>query len=409
VNTAPDFPDLPALFAQMRRANDIDEQRPPRRRFAEIRELARQMTPAERQTTLDYVNRVQIGLDALTLGATFVEQGHLDAATRMFTIAVRHDADGAEEELRSVQRLQAAFAEPGVPDDTVLGPADLEQRPRDDAGVRGISAYTLDWADEQAQQITAEARANAAQIMREAEEEAAAVIANAKATAEAIRDDAQRAADEVKAPSGDKAYGWVFADNPGSVHFDVEPAPPRADLSLTTSDMKKRQPWMKKSLALLPIQPKDGTHCPALKIVQAGRVSQVVFPPLRERGPARTEPRQTPPPHSGRLILPYLPPNSGSDAPEPEEAGPWWCARTDDASRPLLIVSFNLRLLARRSPIDAENDEFILPLRLDDTCFEGRPTTWLYSDLSCTAPEAVLSLDDSDDREPGVITDLSSS
>lgn len=198
MNTAPDYPDLPALFAAMRAADGVDEPRPPRR-LAAFRELARQQTAQQRQAAVEYVHRVQLGIDALELGMAFVDQGDLEAAARWFTIAERYGAEGAAEELRSVQLLQAAFAEPGVPDDTVLGPPALEQRPHDEAGVRGISTYTLDWADREAERITSEAQASAAAILRDAEASAAELLADAEAAATRIRDEATREAETIRA------------------------------------------------------------------------------------------------------------------------------------------------------------------------------------------------------------------
>lgn len=426
MNTAPDFPDLPTLFAHMRRQDGLDKQRPPRQRFAEIRELARRQSPAERQAAIDFVNRVQVGLDALALGSAFVEQGDLDAAVRMFTIAVRHGADGAEEELQAVQRLQAAFAEPGVPDETVLGPPELEQHPRDDAGVRGISAYTLDWADQRAQQITTEARANAAQIVQQAEETAAALIADAEATAERIRADAQVAGNEVRAGSADVVYHGVFVDDDRieAQHYEIDPAPPRADLSINTLGLAKRHlgtgPGGEVQRLLLP---GDQTFL-RVKLAHAAVVKnwmERLIAPTAERRPARAEPRQAPVTYGRRLILPHLPMDMLHGAAGPEDFERWSCARVDDEPGPrLLVVAFNLRFLAGpHHAVDHGDEDWcsaelahacqesFLPVILNDTCLPRRSVTWLYSDLSCMAPEAVLTPEDSDDREPRVITDLS--
>ncbi|MFJ8961515.1 ATP synthase F0 subunit B [Lentzea sp. NPDC102401] len=204
--TAPEFPDVPDLLAQMRAHDDVDAPRPPNT-LATIRELANRQTPEQRQAAREYGERVAFGLDALDLGETFLEQGNLDAAARWFAVAVRYDADGARAELETVEQLQAAFAEPGVPDDSVLGPAPLEQRPHDDAAARGISTYTLDWADREAERITTEARDEAAAIVQNAKSSAAALVLDAQTDAARIRAQAHRDAEMIRARAADDIQG----------------------------------------------------------------------------------------------------------------------------------------------------------------------------------------------------------
>lgn len=121
---------------------------------------------------------------------------------------MRYDADGARAELEAVEQLQAAFAEPGVPDDSVLGPAPLEQRPRDDAATRGISTYTLDWADREAERITAAARSEAVAITQHAESAAAALVFDAQTDAAQIRAQAHRDAEMIRARAADDVQDY---------------------------------------------------------------------------------------------------------------------------------------------------------------------------------------------------------
>lgn len=192
MNTTPDIPDLPTVFAQMRTADDAARRTP--MSFAAIRDLARGQTPEQRQGAIEYAHRAELGADAFALAETFVDQGDLVAAERWFGVAERYGVLEAAEERQATLQLRTALNDPDLPDDTVLGPPALEQRPKDAAGVRGISTATLDWADRQAARIVEEAQATAATTAEEARATAEQILAQARATAEQLVHDARREA-----------------------------------------------------------------------------------------------------------------------------------------------------------------------------------------------------------------------
>jgi hypothetical protein len=308
-----------------------------------------------------------------------------------------------------VQQLKAAFAEPGVPDDTVLGPSELEQRPRDAAGVRGISTHTLDWADQEADRIKTEAQMSAAAIVRDAEAAAEALIASAEETAARIRAEAQRAAETTRTESGDgvQEQAGFSAAAPIAYHGVsfrrgtlVTGTPWIDDVNLT-----RQRLWTVSEDGEL----QDSVEKLAATWARLRDMTAELLAPAKLRRSARTKPRQADAQPTGRLILPHLPAAVDHCRALSVDYEHWWSTRVDAASVPGTwpVVVFVDASYFHAAESSHASPEHLAGLTLIDTWLSSRTprllTTTRYIEASLAHPAQHVSEND----EPVVITDLS--
>ncbi|WP_439659170.1 hypothetical protein ACSHWB_43455 [Lentzea sp. HUAS TT2] len=197
MNSTPEHPDVEHLFQQLRDSDDAGAPLTPVP-FAQIRAHVAALTPQQARDAVAYGDRAQLGVDAFALGMMHSEQGDLASAIRCFEIADRHGAPAAAAQLKTTRELRDALDEVDLPDGTALT-FRTRAEAIDHARTHGLSAGVLDWADERAERIVADARDTATAVLDDARTTAARLIAEARAQADQIIDAARP--DESTAPA----------------------------------------------------------------------------------------------------------------------------------------------------------------------------------------------------------------
>ncbi|MFD5830522.1 hypothetical protein [Lentzea sp. NPDC060358] len=203
MNSTPEHPDVEHLFQQLRDSDDAGAPLAPVP-FAQIRAHVAALTPQQARDAVAYGDRVQLGVDAFALGMMHSEQGDLASAIRCFEIADRHGAPAAADQLKATSELRDALDEVDLPDDTALT-FRTRAEAIDHTRTHELSAGVLNWADERAERIVADARDAATSVLDDARSTAARLIAEARAQADQIINAA--CPDEVATPMARETAG----------------------------------------------------------------------------------------------------------------------------------------------------------------------------------------------------------